>query len=72
VPTQATSPEEDAAQTVESRAIGGAISHAEEGLYCPKRQGESIVLWMAQKLVGRSWCILWARRKLLSSNSLFC
>jgi hypothetical protein len=28
---------------LESRAIGGAISHAEDGLYCPSRHGESIL-----------------------------
>lgn len=29
-------------QTWESRGIGGAISHAEDGRYCPSRHGESM------------------------------
>jgi hypothetical protein len=40
-------------QTLESRAIGAPISHAEEGLYCRKRHGESISQLTAVNLLWK-------------------
>jgi hypothetical protein len=44
------SPKAHGQRTLWSRDIGGATSHAEDGLYCPSRHGESISLLMVEKL----------------------